>query len=121
MDKQKVNDEICRGQRDADIFIAHQSLNEQRHNGEMPVIDQFDAEQRFALSLETVPESSQCISGLILQGAKKPHDCPAFGTACTPDQPLGATMVSSEGACAAYYHYGRLRTLSLRRGVPTDV
>ena len=51
-----------------------------------------------------VAESSVCISGLILQGLKKPHQCPAFGKACTPQTPLGATMVSSEGACAAYYH-----------------
>jgi hydrogenase expression/formation protein HypD len=56
-----------------------------------------------------VAESSVCISGLILQGVKKPQQCPAFGKACTPEHPLGATMVSSEGACAAYYHYGRLR------------
>ena len=55
----------------------------------------------------TVAESSRCISGQILQGLKKPHDCPAFGRDCTPDAPLGATMVSSEGACAAYYTYGR--------------
>ena len=48
-----------------------------------------------------------CISGLVLQGVKKPHDCPAFGKQCTPEHPLGATMVSAEGACAAYYAYGR--------------
>ena len=48
-----------------------------------------------------------CISGQILKGLKKPHDCPAFGKQCTPQTPLGATMVSSEGACAAYYAYGR--------------
>ena len=52
-------------------------------------------------------ESTVCISGLILRGIKKPHDCPAFGTMCTPLTPLGATMVSAEGACAAYYAYGR--------------
>lgn len=51
------------------------------------------------------PISSECISGLILQGIRKPHDCPAFGTRCTPEHPLGAPMVSSEGACAAYYRY----------------
>jgi hydrogenase expression/formation protein HypD len=50
-------------------------------------------------------ESQQCISGEILQGMRKPHECPSFGTRCTPDHPLGAPMVSSEGACAAYYHY----------------
>ncbi|HZD40499.1 MAG TPA: hydrogenase formation protein HypD, partial [Terriglobales bacterium] len=54
-------------------------------------------------------EPEICISGQILKGIKKPHDCPAFGTACTPRRPLGATMVSAEGACAAYYAYGRTR------------
>ncbi|HLC02339.1 MAG TPA: hydrogenase formation protein HypD, partial [Anaerolineales bacterium] len=52
-------------------------------------------------------ESSLCIAGQILQGMKKPHDCTAFGSECTPEHPLGATMVSAEGACAAYYRYGR--------------
>ena len=52
-------------------------------------------------------EPAVCIAGQILQGIKKPHDCPAFGTECTPQHPLGATMVSAEGACAAYYAYGR--------------
>ena len=54
-----------------------------------------------------VAESAECIAGLVLQGLKKPHECPAFGTRCTPETPLGAPMVSSEGACAAYYLYGR--------------
>jgi hydrogenase expression/formation protein HypD len=66
---------------------------------------QYDAEQRFGLADRKIEESPECISGLILQGIKKPHDCPAFGTRCTPEHPLGATMVSSEGACAAYYRY----------------
>lgn len=65
----------------------------------------FDAERRFALDDIRTEESPICIAGEILQGLKKPHDCPAFGTLCTPEQPLGATMVSSEGACAAYYRY----------------
>jgi hydrogenase expression/formation protein HypD len=65
----------------------------------------FDAELRFGVAEYTAEESSECISGLILQGIKKPHECPAFGTRCTPERPLGATMVSSEGACAAYYRY----------------
>jgi hydrogenase expression/formation protein HypD len=68
---------------------------------------EFDAEKRFGLVDHEVEESTECISGLILQGRKKPSDCPAFGTRCTPEQPLGATMVSSEGACAAYYRYRR--------------
>jgi hydrogenase expression/formation protein HypD len=67
-----------------------------------------DAEQRFGVSTHVVEESAECISGLILQGLKKPHECPAFGTRCTPEKPLGATMVSSEGACAAYYRYRRM-------------
>jgi hydrogenase expression/formation protein HypD len=70
---------------------------------------EFDALERFAVDGIQVAESTVCISGLILQGLKKPHDCPAFGKSCTPENPLGATMVSSEGACAAYYHYGRFR------------
>jgi hydrogenase expression/formation protein HypD len=53
----------------------------------------------------TADESPQCISGLVLQGVRKPHECPAFGIDCTPEHPLGATMVSAEGACAAYYRY----------------
>lgn len=68
----------------------------------------FDAEQRFGVAAYHAEESSECISGLVLQGEKKPHDCPAFGTRCTPEHPLGATMVSSEGACAAYYRYRRV-------------
>ncbi len=67
----------------------------------------FDAERRFGLSGSTVEESTECRSGLVLQGALKPPECPAFGTRCTPEHPLGATMVSSEGACAAYYRYRR--------------
>lgn len=73
----------------------------------------FDAEKRFPeiTGIET-KESDVCISGLVLQGLKKPNECPAFGKECTPQTPLGATMVSSEGACAAYYNYGRYRDQS---------
>ncbi|MDP2965162.1 MAG: hydrogenase formation protein HypD [Pelolinea sp.] len=67
----------------------------------------FDAELRFDVADIKTKESEICISGLILQGLKKPFECPAFGTLCTPQNPLGATMVSSEGACSAYYRYGR--------------
>ncbi len=67
----------------------------------------FDAETRFNVQDIQTKESEICISGLILQGLKKPDECPAFGTLCTPENPLGATMVSSEGACSAYYRYGR--------------
>jgi hydrogenase expression/formation protein HypD len=71
---------------------------------------EFDAERRFGVAGYTAEESTECISGLVLQGVKKPHECPAFGTRCTPERPLGATMVSSEGACAAYYRYRRRET-----------
>jgi hydrogenase expression/formation protein HypD len=66
-----------------------------------------DAEKLFEVEAIETAESPVCISGLILRGLKKPSDCPAFGKACTPQTPLGATMVSAEGACAAYYQYGR--------------
>lgn len=65
----------------------------------------FDAETRFDVGFIQTKESEICIAGSILQGLKKPVDCPAFGTLCTPTNPLGATMVSSEGTCAAYYRY----------------
>ncbi len=77
-----------------------------------PEFAAFDAEHRFAVGEIEVAEPPECISGLILQGLKKPHECSAFGRRCTPQTPLGATMVSSEGACAAYYSYQRNRTLS---------
>jgi hydrogenase expression/formation protein HypD len=67
----------------------------------------FDAEKRFSVSEIQPEESPVCISGQILQGLIKPTQCPAFGSDCIPEHPLGATMVSSEGACAAYYRYGR--------------
>jgi hydrogenase expression/formation protein HypD len=76
----------------------------------------FDAERRFAVGSIDVCESQACISGQILQGMKKPGDCPAFGKQCSPEHPLGATMVSSEGACAAYYHYARYRMTSEANG-----
>ena len=66
-----------------------------------------DAERLFAVADLQTAESAVCISGLILRGLKKPHECPAFGKECTPQTPLGATMVSAEGACAAYHAYGR--------------
>jgi hydrogenase expression/formation protein HypD len=66
-----------------------------------------DAERLFEVEYIETQESGECISGQVLRGLKKPHDCPAFGKTCTPQTPLGATMVSSEGACAAYYAYGR--------------
>jgi hydrogenase expression/formation protein HypD len=67
----------------------------------------FDAGKKFGVAEHHVEEPAECISGLVLQGLKKPQECSAFGTKCTPEHPLGATMVSSEGACAAYYRYRR--------------
>jgi hydrogenase expression/formation protein HypD len=69
----------------------------------------FDAERRFAVEAVGGRESPECRSGEVLQGLLRPTDCPAFGTRCTPDRPLGATMVSSEGTCAAYFRYRRTR------------
>jgi len=81
--------------------------------GEIPVsgyelnsnYEAFDANKRFKVNIEQAEENQQCIAGLILKGIKKPHECPAFGKECSPENPLGAPMVSSEGACAAYFHY----------------
>lgn len=70
----------------------------------------YDAERRFDVDVIETAESSRCMAGLILQGQKRPSDCPAFGTECTPEHPLGATMVSSEGACAAYHTYAIRRS-----------
>jgi hydrogenase expression/formation protein HypD len=75
--------------------------------GLRPAYREFDAERRFAVETVGGPESAECRSGAVLQGLLKPPECPAFGTRCTPDTPLGATMVSAEGACAAYYRYRR--------------
>jgi hydrogenase expression/formation protein HypD len=68
----------------------------------------FDAENVFDVSTIHTQESPLCIAGQVMQGFKKPHDCSAFGIQCTPEHPLGAPMVSSEGACAAYFHYGKI-------------
>jgi hydrogenase expression/formation protein HypD len=67
-----------------------------------------DAELRFGVGGLTADEPAECIAGEILQGLKKPYECAMFNTRCTPEKPLGAPMVSSEGACAAYYHYARI-------------
>lgn len=71
-----------------------------------PAYARYDAEQRFPLTVGRVEEPAECIAGLVLQGLKKPSECSAFGVRCTPERPLGAPMVSGEGACAAYYLYG---------------
>lgn len=98
-------------QRVAEVFeVAHRKW---RGIGEIPSsglrlrerYGHFDATIRFPTSATPVNEPAECISGLVLQGIRKPHECPSFGTRCTPESPLGAPMVSSEGACAAYYLY----------------
>jgi hydrogenase expression/formation protein HypD len=73
-----------------------------------PEFDAFNAEAKFDVGAIHPEESALCQAGLVLQGLRRPQDCPAFGAQCTPEHPLGATMVSSEGACAAYYRYGRV-------------
>jgi hydrogenase expression/formation protein HypD len=78
-----------------------------------------DAERIFSVKEIDTQEPEICISGLVLKGVKKPHDCAAFGKQCTPEHPLGATMVSAEGACAAYYAYGR--HLELEKRQPVEV
>jgi hydrogenase expression/formation protein HypD len=77
-----------------------------------------DAERIFDVREIDTQEPANCISGLVLRGVKKPHDCTCFGKQCTPEHPLGATMVSAEGACAAYYAYGRHLEL---KNLPTEV
>ncbi|MDH3253669.1 MAG: hydrogenase formation protein HypD [Acidobacteriota bacterium] len=76
-----------------------------------PELERFDAEKRFAVEGIEAEESPDCIAGEILQGLKKPQECSAFGGRCTPEHPLGAPMVSSEGACAAYFQYGRAEAI----------
>jgi len=72
-----------------------------------PPFDRYDAERRFDVPAIAADGPEECIAGQVLRGVKKPHECPAFGARCTPEHPLGAPMVSSEGACAAYYRYKR--------------
>ncbi len=72
---------------------------------------QFNAREKFNLDFQSTKENSACISGDIMKGLKKPHQCPMFGTKCKPEHPLGAPMVSSEGACAAYYQYAENKNL----------
>jgi hydrogenase expression/formation protein HypD len=79
---------------------------------------EYDAEYRFRVTDVKTLESAECRSGEVLQGLIKPHECAAFGTTCTPRNPLGATMVSSEGACAAYYLYRRLNPAAPREATP---
>ena len=71
----------------------------------------YDAERRFKLDYRSVPDNKACDCGAILRGVKKPQDCKLFGTVCTPENPIGSCMVSSEGACAAHYSYGRYKDM----------
>ena len=80
--------------------------------GLAPAYAAFDAGNRFGVADRRVEEPPGCLSGLVLQGRIKPHECPAFGAVCTPEHPLGAPMVSGEGACAAYYRYRRRPAIS---------
>lgn len=77
-----------------------------------PAFRKFDAESRFDLAYRSVPDNKACDCGAILRGVKEPRDCRIFGTVCTPENPVGSCMVSSEGACAAHYTYGRFRDVT---------
>jgi hydrogenase expression/formation protein HypD len=100
----------------ADVFELRRSF-EWRGLGEVPYsalrinakYARFDAERRYGISYRSVPDNKACECGAILRGAKQPRDCKLFGTVCTPENPMGSCMVSSEGACAAWYTYGRFR------------
>ena len=100
----------------AEVFELRRSF-EWRGLGEVPYsalriktkYARFDAEKRFGIVYRSVADNKACECGAILRGAKRPKDCKVFGTVCTPENPLGSCMVSSEGACAAYYTYGRFR------------
>ena len=73
-----------------------------------PSYKSFDASLRFGLASTSTADVGECIAGQVLKGIKKPVECPMFGKVCTPENPLGAPMVSSEGACAAYYHFANV-------------
>jgi hydrogenase expression/formation protein HypD len=99
-----------------DVFELREAF-EWRGLGTMPLsalqirekYQAFDAEHRFGLGYRSVPDNKACECGAILRGVKEPRDCKIFGTVCTPENPIGSCMVSSEGACAAHYTYGRFR------------
>ena len=78
-----------------------------------PAFARFDAERRYDLAYKPVPDNKACECGAILRGVKKPLDCKIFGTVCTPENPMGSCMVSSEGACAAHYSYGRFKDIAV--------
>jgi hydrogenase expression/formation protein HypD len=100
----------------AEVFELRRSF-EWRGLGEVPYsalriksrYGRFDAERRYDIVYRSVADNKACECGAILRGAKTPKDCKLFGTVCTPENPIGSCMVSSEGACAAWYSYGRFR------------
>ena len=104
----------------SEVFELRPSF-EWRGLGEVPysalkireVFAAFDPERRFDLAYQSVPDNKACECGAILRGVKKPTDCKIFGTVCTPENPVGSCMVSSEGACAAHYTYGRFRDIPI--------
>lgn len=104
----------------ADVFELRESF-EWRGLGEVawsalrlkPEWAAFDAERRFSIGYQPVPDHKQCECGAILRGVKHPRDCKLFGTVCTPENPMGSCMVSSEGACAAHWSYGRFRDIPI--------
>ena len=100
----------------ADVFAMRESF-EWRGLGELPdsalriksQFAEFDAETRYSLDYRSVPDHPACECGAVLRGVKRPQECKIFGTVCTPENPVGSCMVSSEGACAAHYTYGRYK------------
>ena len=107
----------------ADVFELRRSF-EWRGLGEVPYsalrikekYAKFDAERRFGIEYRSVPDAKACECGAILRGVKQPTDCKIFGSVCTPENPIGSCMVSSEGACAAHYTYGRYRDADRKTG-----
>jgi hydrogenase expression/formation protein HypD len=108
----------------ADVFELRRTF-EWRGLGEVPYsalrikerYAAFDAEARYGIEYHSVPDNKACECGAILRGVKKPTDCKVFGTVCTPENPIGSCMVSSEGACAAHYTYGRFKDIALAREI----
>jgi hydrogenase expression/formation protein HypD len=104
----------------AEVFELRRSF-EWRGLGEVPYSAlavkaawrEFDAEARYGITYRSVPDNKACECGAILRGVKKPTDCKVFGTVCTPENPIGSCMVSSEGACAAHYTYGRFKDVAI--------
>ena len=107
----------------ADVFALRPTF-EWRGLGEVPYsalaikaqYAAFDAEKRYGIVYRPVADHKACECGAILRGVKKPTDCKVFGTVCTPENPIGSCMVSSEGACAAHYTYGRFKDIAIRAG-----